>query len=121
MKNAPIQLFNSVAASGSVNSPGIYLANMYVYSMHGIWGAGGTGSIVIQASNDDVPFNINGTSSSSNVVNWAPIAGGTMTVSGAGSSLLNFDGIGYLWVRAAFVTTGGTSATVVLNYFGKGT
>ncbi len=118
MRNAPIALISGTAA-GTVTSNGIDVSQIYAYSMHGIWTAGGTGSIVIQASNDNVPDAI-ATNQGSGVVNWTPIASGTMAVSGSGASLLNFDGIGYHWVRAQFVASGGTAGTMTLNFYSKG-
>lgn len=119
MKNAPIALINTAAASGTVSSNGIYLANIIDFSIHAYSGAGGTGSIVIQVSNDNVIPNGTSPNAASNVVNWTPVASGTISISGTGSSMLNFADAGYLWMRAVYTASGGTSALNV-NYFGKG-
>ena len=120
MKNSPVALINQANASGTVTSGGIFIGNTYTYSLHGFWGAGGTGSIVVQASNDDVALGQGTASASQLVTNWAPIPSGTIAVSGAGSTILNFDGVGYAWLRAVYTATGGTATTMALNYFGKG-
>lgn len=119
MKNAPIPLIATTAAAGTITSPGVYIANVYVYSLHGYWGSGGTGSIVVQVSNDDVPVASSGTNPSANVVNWTPVDSGTLAVSGAGNIMANFNGVGYSWVRSVYTAVGGTAA-MNLNYFGKG-
>ncbi len=119
MRNAPTSLISGTA-SGTVTTIGIDCSQIYAFSMHGIWTAGGTGSIVIQASNDNVVDTI-GSNQASGVTNWSPIASGTIAVSGAGNSIVNFDGIAYHWVRAQYTAAGGTAGTMTLNFFSKGT
>lgn len=118
MRNAPVALISGTA-SGTVTSNGIDLSQIYAYSVHGVWTAGGTGSIVLQGSNDNV-IDALATNQGSNVVNWTAVPGGTVAVSGSGSTLLNFDGIGYHWVRAQYTAAGGTAGTMTLNFFSKG-
>lgn len=121
MRYTPTVILSSGSAAGTVVSSGVCLSNVYVYSMHLLFGGGGTGSVIIYGSNDPVPLASSGTNPAANVVNWNPVAAGTVAVTGTGatSALVNFDGVGYFWVRAVYVASGGTTS-MAINYFGKG-
>lgn len=113
----------NAASAGTVTSVGLDMGQIYTFSIHLIangGGAAGTGSIVIQGSNDLVQ-DTNGTSSNPAglVTNWSSISGGTLAINDATSVISSFNAQGIKWLRVRQIATGGT-VTAVVNFFGQG-
>lgn len=119
MRTAPIQTLKDESVSTtSVNSNGIYMAQIFCYSMIAIFVGAPVGSVKIQVSNDNVPV-AQGVNPSLNVVNWVDLPSSTQAVAAAGQFFLKDQDIGYLWARLVYTRTSGTG-TLTVNATIKG-
>lgn len=96
----------------SFNGEAIAVGQIYGFSVHMIYTGTPAGTLKIQCSNDT-------TTQSASVTNWVDIAGASVVISGAGSTLFNVDQVFYKWIRVVYVRSGGAGSLDV-NYFAKG-
>jgi hypothetical protein len=99
-------------AAASVTSAAIPALNLFYCSAQISTVGGGAGTLVIQASNDDF---VNG----SPPVNWSPIPGATVTVTGPGAYLIPKTDLCYQWVRLVYTNTDAGTISVVFKALGN--
>jgi hypothetical protein len=73
----------------------------------------GSGTLIIQASNDDP------TSPTMPPTNWSPIPSATVTVTGAGAFLIPKTDLCYQYVRLVYTNTGTGTISVVFKALGE--
>lgn len=107
MSSLPIQLFHTTAISAvsmgtDITSSSINVDEAYHAAVHWVYasGAAPTGSLIIQASNDNT--------------NWFVVS--TTAITDNGNTLINLPSIGYSWLRLFWDYTSGTGTlTAVVN------
>jgi hypothetical protein len=107
--------------SGSLNSIGIDLQQLFLGSIQIVWASGATpvGALTLEVSNDIVQPSL-GTNPAANVVNWTTYSGSSTALSGnSGTAFYNITDMGFRWLRLVYTRTSG-SATMNAVFFGKG-
>jgi hypothetical protein len=112
MRYAPINLANNVAMTQTINTNGINLNQIGLYSVQVVWTGSPVGQIKLQISNDPVqvvtsPMTAN---PAGNVVNWSDYSGTPQVVNGAGSFFWKINDVSELWVRVVYLFTSGTGS-----------
>ena len=112
MKIKNEQIFTAQAVSGTTayNSNPIFLGHIYGLSFQSVFTGSMTGSLQLQVSND---FG-NDESIGSGVTNWTNF-GSSVSVTGAGSFIINQDAIYFRWARLVYTNatnSGNFSATM---------
>jgi len=125
MRFAPIQILTNGNMAGSVNSIGVDLNQVALYSIQASWsGSTPVGTLTLEVSNDIVPVASSssspvGSDPAANVVNWSTYTGSSTSVNGNGNFLWNVTDVGYRWVRVKYTRVSG-SGTINVTYSGKG-
>lgn len=115
----------TLPASGTVNSIGLEVNQLYDLSIQANWTGAPVGTFTIQVSNDNVPLaastgNPVGPDPAANVVNWSTYTGSAVTTTAmAGNWMWITQLAPYKWVRLSYTATSGTG-TVTANFFAKG-
>src|ERR1700678_2049660 len=86
--SVPIMTSVALPASGTVNSIGIEVNQLYSWSIQAEWTGAPVGTFTIQVSNDIVPIasstsNPVGTDPAANVVNWSTYTGSAVVTTGS--------------------------------------
>ena len=107
MKEKNILAIDAGDMSEDIESEIIDVSQIYAAAVQSVWSGSPVGNIIVQGSCDE-----------DSPTNWSAIdtqaAGG-----GAGSDLVNLDGIGYRWLRVFYDDTSGTgSLTTRVNIKG---
>jgi hypothetical protein len=116
---------NTLPTSGTINSIGIEVNQLYAWSIQAEWTGTPTGAFTIQVSNDILPLapstsNPVGPNPAANVVNWSTYTGSAVVTSGSSGNWMWISQLGpYKWVRLSYTGTSGTG-TVTANFFAKG-
>ena len=116
---------NVLPATGTVNSIGIEINQLYSWSIQAIWTGAPVGTFQIQVSNDIVPLaptttNPVGPDPAALVVNWSNYTGSQVVTTGMNGNWTWISQLGaYKWVRLSYTATSGTG-TVNANFFAKG-
>lgn len=100
-----------VQAAATVTTAAIDSRNLFACSAQITATGAGAGTLIIQASDDDIP---NGPP-----VNWSPIPLATITVSAAGAFLIPRTELCYQYVRLVFTNTGTGTISVVFKALGE--
>jgi hypothetical protein len=102
-------------AAATINSSAILSLNMFYASAQIVCTGAAAGTLVIQASNDDLT-----TTPASNQlpVNWSNIPSATVTVTGAGVYLIPKFDLCYQYIRASYTNTGSGTISVVIKTLG---
>ncbi len=113
------QMVSAESMGASINSKGVDLQGLDVYSIHAVY-SGGTpvGTLKLQISNDIVGA---GTSSdpASLVTNWTDYTGSSLSISAAGDYMWKVTSSGERWVRLVYTRSSG-SGTLNVTFSGKG-
>lgn len=97
---------NAIQASNSIDCSFVINASVQV-----VTGAGATGTIKLQASNDaPAPYNLQ--SSITTPTNWTDIASATASVTAGSTALIPKTDICYQWLRAVFTPTSAGVQTI---------
>lgn len=122
MRSDPVTLLSGGDASGTVTSNGVFLDQIYAFSIQVVaTGTDAAGLVIVQASNDNVQPVPSGTDSAANVVNWATLtSAGSITVAGPGTLMLDVPQTGVRWVRTKFTKSGTSTGAITIKYNGKG-
>lgn len=121
MRQAPISLLSSASMGGNVTSTGIYLANIYAFSIQAVWSGGSSpvGTFKLQGSNDAGDAGQT-TTGHQQPTNWTDITSSSQAITGTpGSALYDVTQCSYRWVRLVYTRTSG-SATLNANMNTKG-
>lgn len=100
-----------VQAAASVTTAAIDARNLFACSAQLTATGAGGGTLIIQASDDDIP---NGPP-----VNWSPIPLATITVTSAGAFLIPRTELCYQYVRLVFTNTGTGTISAVFKALGE--
>lgn len=100
-----------VQAAATVTTAAISALNLFYCSAQIAVTGSGAGTLIIQASNDDIQ---NGPP-----VNWSAIPSATVAVSGAGAYLIPKTEICYQFVRLVYTNSGTGTISVVFKALGN--
>src|ERR1700679_1933549 len=101
----------TLPASGTVNSIGIEINQMYSWSIQADWTGAPVGTFTIQVSNDIVPLapstsNPVGPDPAALVTNWSTDTGSAVVTSGTAGNWMRIAQLGaYKWVRLSYTAT----------------
>jgi hypothetical protein len=115
----------TLPATGTVNSIGIEINQLYSWSIQAEWTGAPVGVFQIQVSNDIVPLapstsNPVGPDPAALVTNWSNYTNSQVTTLGTSGNWTWIAGLAaYKWVRLSYTATSGTG-TVTANFFAKG-
>lgn len=117
----------TLPATGTVNSIGIEINQMYSWSIQADWTGAPVGTFTIQVSNDIVPLapsvtteNPVGPDPAALVTNWSTYTGSAVVTSGTSGNWMWIAQLGaYKWVRLSYTAASGTGS-VTANFFAKG-
>lgn len=112
MKTVNDQVVTSQSLSANFASDAILVDQIYGFSMHLIYTGTPSGILSIECSNDPVQR-------ASDIANWTPISGATVTISAAGDTLFNVDKVYFRWIRIKY-TFSSSTGSLSANYFAKG-
>jgi hypothetical protein len=125
-KKDSVPIMTNVAmATGTVNSIGIEINQLYSWSIQAEWTGSPVGTFTIQVSNDIVPLapstsNPVGPDPAALVTNWSTYTGSAVVTGGSSGNWTWISGLAaYKWVRLSYTGTSGTG-TVNANFFAKG-
>ena len=103
-----------VQSAATVTTAAIPALNLFYASAQiAATGAGAAGTLVMQASNDDL------TAANAVPVNWSNIPSATIAVSGAGAFLIPKIELSYQWVRLVYTNSGTGTISVVFKALGQ--
>lgn len=123
--SVPIATNLAMPASGTINTIGIEVNQLYDLSIQAVWTGAPVGTFTIQVSNDIVPLtpstsNPVGPDPAANVVNWSTYTGSAVVTSGTPGNWMWITQLApYKWVRLSYTATSGTG-TLNANFFAKG-
>lgn len=105
----PVHLLNDPIVvngdmSGNINSSPTNLNECVSYSIQAVMTGSPTGTIELQASNDNVK------SSAEAPVNWTTITESEADITAAGTYMVNVELPSYSWVRLVYTRTGGNGS-----------
>jgi hypothetical protein len=112
------QLISAGNMIANINSPGIDLQDIKGISLQAIYTGSPNGTLKVQVSNDIVDVGSSNDQASS-VINWTDYPSSSVAISAAGSSIWNYDGFNYRWIRLVFTFSSGTG-TLNVSFSGKG-
>ena len=116
---------STLPASGTMNSIGIEINQLYSWSIQASWTGAPVGTFQIQVSNDIVPLapttsNPVGPDPAALVVNWSNYTGSAVITAGTAGNWTWIAGLApYKWARLSYAASSGTG-TVTANFFAKG-
>lgn len=111
MRIALVPLVSAQVLNASFFSKPQQLNMIFGYSIQAVITGTPTGSVRLQASNDQF---VEIEPGNNPPIVWTDISGSTFTVTAAGNEMWNVSDVGYTWVRIAYTdTSGGTSAAVM--------
>ena len=116
---------STLPASGTMNSIGIEVNQLYDLSIQASWTGAPVGTFTVQVSNDIVPLapttsNPVGPDPAANVINWSTYTGSAVVTTGTAGNWMWITQLApYKWVRLSYTATSGTG-TVAANFFAKG-
>jgi len=103
------QIIVNQPMTANIASGAYDLNQMAMYALQAVYTGSPNGTILVQASCDNVPL-------ASSVVNWTTIANSSVNISSAGSSSWNYSLIGYRWVQVVYTFSSGSGTlNVTLN------
>lgn len=116
MRQAPITLFAAGNMATTLTSAGIYLANVYAYSVQCTW-SGGTspaGTFKLQGSNDPGEAGTT-TTGATQPTHWTDIGSSSQMVSATpGSVLYDVPQCGYRWFRLVYTADSGSATLLAI-------
>ena len=117
MKFVPVKIVTNGNMTTTINSLGIDLNQVVLYSIQAVFTGSPVGTLKLQISNDIVNPIATGTQAVE-VVNWTDYTGSSTPVTTSGNFVWNCLDVGYRWVRLVYTPTSG-SGTLNATISGK--
>lgn len=105
-------LTESDMSDATISTEAILIDQIYGMSFQAVYTGSPVGSLIVELSNDI-------TSEGESVTNWTECSDTEVSISAAGNSLINYDGVHAKWARVTYTKTSGTGS-LSLTYFAKG-
>ena len=106
MRSVTDKILDSQPMGSSFESEAIFLDQIYGFSFQAIYSGTPNGTFVLQASNQDVSFG-------KAVTEWTDISGSSYAVTSSGSTIWNYNGAFFRWVRVKYIYNSGSGSCSV--------
>lgn len=109
-----IALSSADTGTGAHNGVQLDSGQWYSVSFHAIFGdASATGTLKVQASNDE----ITNTPNDFTVTSWVDIPNATASIASGAQALITVNPLSYRWLRVVYTGASGGSTTILVNFF----
>lgn len=110
------QIATDADITSGYTSAAVPLKNIVMYNIAAIISGSPTGTIKLQASNDPETIdNMPDGTPRPVPINWVDILNSPFTISSAGESMWNVQGIAYNYVRVVYIGSGSATIDIIVN------